>query len=110
MTLSEPGKAVSENRASFDILPDMNAQAGVTTDKISYNPNETVTLNSTIISLSGNYAFENMSAEVTISRQETAGSSQVYTETRTIKTLMPGAAFTFKTYWNAGTNAPGHIR
>jgi large repetitive protein len=105
--LSESGRVVSRTSVGFAIAPDKQVDAKVTTDKISYNPNESSTITSTITSQSQNYIFENLTAKITISRQETADSIQVYTETKTLSTLMPGAAFTFKVYWNTGTNAPG---
>ena len=106
-TLSQGAGPVTENRASFEILPDTRAGAKVVTDKISYNPNETAAITSTISSQSGNYIFENLTAKITISRQDTAGGIQVYTETKTLTTLMPGASFTFKSYWNTAANPKG---
>ncbi len=109
--LIEEGRIISRASAGFTIAPDKRMDAMVTVDKISYSPNETITLSSTVTSLSGNYAFENLSARVEIS---SSGSNSliglngpVFVETKTISTLMPGAAYTFKSYWNTGTYASG---
>jgi hypothetical protein len=78
-------------------------------DKVSYNPNETAALTAVITSQSPNYLHENLSATLTIAGVGGQGSEggTVHTETKTITTLMPGASFTFKSYWNTGAYAPG---
>jgi len=103
--LAEGGTVVSRANAGFTIAADRNIAASVTVDKVSYKPNETAALTSTITSRSANYIQENLSAKMTIGSSSSSG--QVYTETKTIATLMPGASYTFKSYWNTGTFAPG---
>ncbi len=103
--LSESGRVISRKSAGFTITPDIRMSAAVTTDKISYNPNDTAGLTTTVTSQSRNTIFGSLTAEV--SMQDAVGSGQVFTETRTISTLMPGATFTFKSYWNTGTYASG---
>ncbi|OGW29567.1 MAG: hypothetical protein A2X56_13130 [Nitrospirae bacterium GWC2_57_13] len=106
--LSDGGTVAAESTASFDILPDTGTSAVPVTDKISYSPNEAVAITSTIASLSGNYIFENLSAKLTIGLNSSNGlNGPVFVDTKTVSTLMPGASFTFTTYWNTGTFAPG---
>lgn len=104
VTLSEGSVTVAEGAAPFDILPDFRVETKVTTDKISYNPHETVTFSATATSLSRNAFLGNLAATVTI--KDDQGTVR-FTETKAIATLMPGATFTFKSYWNTGTSAPG---
>jgi len=107
--VAEGSLVVSRSSAAFSITADKNVSASVTVDKISYNPNETAALTAVITSLSANYIQENLSAKLVIvgSGGQSPGSSTIYTETKTITTLMPGSAFTFKSYWNTGAYAPG---
>ncbi len=109
-TLSEGAGAAAENKVSFEILADVRAAAKVVTDKIQYNPNETATITSTITSNSANYVFENLSAKLTISSNSSSGlngSNGSYTETKTLTTLMPGAAYAYKSHWNTASNPAG---
>ncbi len=109
-TIMEGQGMISESYAPFTILPDTRADAKVVTDKISYNPNETATITSTITSNSANYVMENLTAKMTIEGAGSQGSgagSAVYSETKTIKTLMQGAAYSFKSYWSTVTHPAG---
>lgn len=108
VTESTGGRIIAKASAGFTISPDKTIASKVVVDKTSYNPNDTAALTATITSQSLNYAFENLSAKLTIRRQTTDDRGQItteeiYTDTRTISTLMPGAVFTFKSYWNTGT-------
>ncbi len=100
--LSEAGIVVSKTSTGFTISPDKSISAKATVDKIAYNPNEIASITAAITSLSPNYIFENLTSTVTIS----FNNSNVV-ETKSIKTLMPESVFTFKSYWNTGTYAPG---
>ncbi len=106
--LSESGTVISRKSAAFTITSDTSMNATVTTDKISYNPNETATLTAVITSQSRNNIFGNLSATLTIgSNTITTPSTTVFTDTKALSTLMPGATFTFKDYWNISTNPSG---
>ena len=100
--ITEGGRIISRANAGFSITPDKRIEAKATTDKITYNPNEAVALTSVITSQSANYIQENLTVFVKVGQ-----SAVIYTETKTIGLLMPGATFTFKSYWNTGTYAPG---
>ena len=103
--ISENQKQIGEAAAQFKILPAMSLSSKVTVDKLSYNPNENALITSTITSQSPNYIFENLTAKISI--QNPVDNSQLYTETKAITTLMSGATFAFKSYWNTGALAPG---
>ena len=80
----------------------------MTTDKITYNPNETAALTAVATSQSRNFIFDNLTVTLTLGTNiQTIPSGTIYTDTKTVTTLMPGATFTFKDYWNAGTFASG---
>jgi hypothetical protein len=101
--IAESGQVIARKSASFTIIPDTRANAVVTTDKISYNPNETAALTAVATSQSRNYIFENLTAKLTVAGVMGQGSgNEIFTDTKTITTLMPGATFTFKDYWNTG--------
>ncbi len=106
--LAESGQVISRKNAGFTITSDTRINATVTTDKMSYNPNETAALTAVITSQSRNTIFGGLAATLTIgSNTSTNPSTTLFTDTKTITTLMPGATFTFKDYWSTGTNASG---
>ena len=105
--LSEYGRVIARKTAGFSIASDDRMNARVTTDKISYNSRESAALTAVVTSQSRNRIFENVTAILAVSRQDTVDSTLVYSETKTITTLMPGSTFTFKGYWNTGAYAPG---
>jgi hypothetical protein len=105
VTLSEGQGFIAEDYAPFEILPDIRVDSKVSTDKIAYNANETVTITSNITSLSENTILENLTAKITISYHDQA--TNIYTETQTIPILTLGQLTELKTYWNTGQNPPG---
>ncbi len=107
--LSESGRVISRKSAGFAVLPDTRASARVTTDKMSYNPNETATLTAVATSLSRNTVFQDLKAKIIITGVggQGSGDGSVYTQTKSITSLMPGAAFTFNGYWNASASPKG---
>jgi hypothetical protein len=105
LILSETQKTMGEAFANFKIQqPAIALNAKVAVDKVTYGPNENVTISPFITSLSSNFIFENLKAWVSIA---SPGGSVLAAETRNIATLMPEALFTFKSYWNTGTYTPG---
>ncbi|MFZ3136431.1 MAG: CARDB domain-containing protein [Thermodesulfovibrionales bacterium] len=100
----ENGNIIARADTPITINPLITIFSKVTTDKISYFPNETVTLTSTIQSASTNYIFENLSAKITIANNQ---GTVLYTETNVIPILMPGQLTESRTYWNTSTNPPG---
>jgi hypothetical protein len=106
LVLYEGQKQVGEALTSFKIQPTIALTSKVTTDRISYTPNQTATLTSTITSGSANYIFENLTATITINdRAEQA--PPLHTETQTIPILTPEQLTEFKTYWNTSTHPAG---
>jgi hypothetical protein len=109
LTEGTENSVIAKANANFVITSDKSVEAKVVVDKISYQPNSIAMITSTITSKSANYIFENLTAKMTIagSGGQGSGSSTVYTETKTITTLMPGGGYTFKTYWSIATNPSG---
>lgn len=100
----EAGRVICRNSAGFGITPDKRLAGRLTTDKIAYNPHETATVTATITSLSANYPFDSLSAQLTIADPNGV---VLFRDSRTVSTLVPGALFTFKSLWNTGTYPPG---
>lgn len=99
----ENGVFVGGDSVTFNVLPDRHIEAIITADKISYNANETVTLNSTQTNTGTNSSYGNLSAEVSIS----GPAGGVFAETRTFGSLLPCASTSFNTFWNTGVYNPG---
>ena len=101
--LYENGIFLTEDTASFAILPGKSLNTKISTDKIAYNPNEQVAITSAITSTSPNYIFLNLTAKTAISYQQ----SVIYTETKAMPILAPNQIIDTKTYWNASINPQG---
>lgn len=80
---------------------DSGVSAKIVTDKISYDPNQQVTLSATVTATS---ASENLSARITISNSQ---GQAVYSATSAIAILIPGQTISINKYWNTGTNPAG---
>jgi hypothetical protein len=100
----ESGNVIVRADTPITINPLIAIFSNITTDKISYSPNETVTLTSTIQSASTNYIFENLNAKITIANNQ---GTVLYTETNAIPILMPIQLTESRTYWNTSTNPSG---
>jgi hypothetical protein len=106
LILYENQKQIGETFTNFQIQrPTNSLSSRATVDKVMYNPNENATITSLVTSLSSNYIFENLTGRISI--RNPIDNSQLFTDTKNIITLMPGAGFSFKAYWNTGTYAAG---
>ena len=76
----------------------------VTTDKISYNANEAVTMTTAVQNASANVILNNLTARITLSN---AGGTVLYTEDKSVATLVPGQLIQIKSYWNTAGNPQG---
>lgn len=103
-SLLDAGKVLSEDKASFAILPDIQVSSKLAMNKIAYNPNESLELTSSITSLSRNYIMQNLIAELSIKDNT---SKVLYTENYAIKSIVPGQTEEIKTYWNTSNSPKG---
>jgi subtilase family serine protease len=104
LIIYENQKQAGEVSAGFTILPTKSADSKVATDKIAYRANEQITITSQLQSTSPNYSFLNLSATISITKPDGQG---IFTDTKTIPTLLPGQLTELKIYWNTGVNPPG---
>ena len=100
----------AEDYCLFKILaPEI--QVGVTskvaTDKISYNPNEDVTIISKVKSNATNYTYTNLIIHEEITNPV---NEIVWTGEREILSLLPGQDISLNFYWNTKDNIPGQYR
>ena len=100
--LYENGIFLTEDTANFAIISGKSLNAKISTDKISYNPNEQVAITSAVTSASTNYIFQNLAVRVTVT-----GSQGILTETKTIPMLTPDQTTDIKTYCNTAANPSG---
>jgi hypothetical protein len=104
LMLYENQKPVGEATAHFTIQPVIALTSKVVTDKISYQAHEPVTLTATVINDSLNVILENVQAVVTILDP---GGATLFTDSRTLPLLVPGATSSYPVAWNTGTSPPG---
>lgn len=94
---------LTERVAPFSILPDNDAIATISADRISYVPNQTVTLSSTVTSTSRNAFMPGLSARLTITRE----GAILLNDIVSLPLMVPGQLVQFKTYWNTASNPRG---
>ena len=94
LTLAKAVAYVAANHA-------VNINSKIVTDKITYNPNEQVSLTATT---TANAIMENVTAWITVTDQQ---GLSLYSSSTAITTLIQGQMTTFKKYWNTGANPAG---
>ena len=102
--LYENGTDVGEATAPFKITPEIGVTSGISTDKMLYGANEAVTLTSEVRSGSCNYILSDLNVRVTLSD---AAGTQLFSEEKPIKTLLPQQTMQLKAYWNTGASLKG---
>ncbi|MEW6618037.1 MAG: CARDB domain-containing protein [bacterium] len=102
--LSEVGIPRVQTTDNFAILPVLEIDASVATDKISYSANTDVTILSNIKSQSPNFTFENLVVEIAITNDV---GKPIFTDQKPIPILLPEARKDLKSYWNTLTNSAG---
>ncbi len=81
-----------------------SVSSNITTDKMSYNANEAVTITSSIQNTASNVILNNLTAQITVIG---SGGISLFSETKTIPILTPGQITQLKTYWNSGITPAG---
>lgn len=104
LILYDNQKQTAEAFADFAILPAKAATSSVTTDKVTYGANETVSITSQIRSESPNYLAHNLTATVSLVDNQGRG---LFADSKTIPVLTPGGLATFESYWNTSTTPKG---
>lgn len=87
--------------AAMRSVTSAGVSAKIVTNKVSYNPNEQVTLISTV---TANSPQENLSARITVTDSQGQG---VYSATAALPILVQGQTITIDEQWNTGTNPAG---
>lgn len=82
----------------------LNITSKVVVDKVSYNPNERVTITSVLTNQSVGVTASNLSALITVVN---AQGQVLYSNSSPIQTLNQNQTMTFSSYWNAGVNPAG---
>ena len=104
LELFEGLQKVARATAGFAIAADKSLTAQVACDKTTYEANQAVVISATTISLSANYIFEDLRAQVQILAPD---QSQLFSSEQTIATLLPEALLRFTRTWNSATHTAG---
>jgi Tol biopolymer transport system component/flagellar hook assembly protein FlgD len=95
---------LTENITPFSILPDINIDSSITTDKANYGPREDVSVSIQIKSSGKNYIIPELIARVKITD---TNNNILFTEDKKLTNLLPDATNTINSIWNTGISAPG---
>jgi len=105
--LREGAEIRVENIVPLTILPDIDIQTAVVTDKTNYGPWENAGININVTNGGHNYAFSELKTRIRILN---SGDQEVLSEAKEIKTLLPGGTVGLATAWNTGLYPPGDYR
>jgi hypothetical protein len=101
---NEPA-VVTENFVPFAILPEIDIDATVVTDRASYNSNENVLVRFDVKNRGRNYAIPQLNGKVRI---VDPGDTGVFSEENEIRNLLPDMTSTLNSTWNTGLHVPGN--
>lgn len=94
-------QTLTKNVSYAVVATDSSVSGKIVTDKASYNPNEQVTLTTT---LSAGSARENLSTLITVTNNQ---GQAVYSAAAVIQSIIRGQTVTSRNYWNSGTYPAG---
>ncbi len=98
------GAYVSESMASFMILPDINLEVEMFTDKAAYVANENVAIVTKMKNGGFNYAVPKVTVKMGV---KNSSGGILYEQTKDIYYVLPGSTSTENLSWNTGFNVPG---
>lgn len=104
ITLKEDGKAVARAAAGFAIQPSKVAGISVAADKATYRSSEQVSATITLTGTSPNYVFSNLIVKTTVSG---SAGQPLFSESKTVVSLVNGQRVELKSYWNTARNPGG---
>ncbi len=94
---------IAEKTLAFDIVPDMDIDIGLTTDKAHYGINENVLSEAALVNQGVNHTIEQLDLSLTIAR----GGIVLYSEEKTVLNMFPQERRTFGFIWKCGLQPPG---
>jgi Tol biopolymer transport system component/fibronectin type 3 domain-containing protein len=94
---------LAEEVLPFTILPDIDLQASIDTDRLHYGANEPVRLNSRIANLGKNFIIPSLNTLLTVSSPE----GEVFTKESQVSNLFNGDSINLTAAWNTANANPG---
>ncbi|MEW6003366.1 MAG: Ig-like domain-containing protein, partial [Nitrospirota bacterium] len=102
--LKDASGIMTENIVPFTILPDINIDASIVTDKTNYRSRENVSVSVNIKNNGKNYIVPDLLMRLNITDQN---SNILFTEDRRLTNLIPDATNMINSIWNTGIIPPG---
>jgi len=97
-------EVIAENSTHFTILPDMDINSFIVTDKIAYGSNEDVLMTVNIRNNGKNYVIPGLDVKVKITDEF---NNAVFGDVKDIINLLPGASHNINSTWNTSLNPAG---
>jgi Tol biopolymer transport system component/subtilase family serine protease/fibronectin type 3 domain-containing protein len=98
---------LEEQVVSFVIVPELNIQTVVATDRAVYGPNERVTVSTSLKNLGRNYVVPNLKVRTTVLD---AAQQDLFVAEQELQNLSPGMNSGLQENWQTGLVAPGEYR
>lgn len=102
--LKNGSNIIAENMVPFTVLPGINIDSSITTDRTNYGPRENVVLSVNIKNNGRNYIIPELAVNLRITD---LNNNTLFTEGKTLKNIMPDAANALNSVWNTGLALPG---
>ncbi len=102
--LKDGANVITENTVPFAILPDINIDSSVVTNKTAYGAKEDVVIDVNIKNKGENYVIPELKVKVRI---VDAGNTEIFAEDKGITNLLPGRTTALHSTWNTGLNPLG---
>ena len=103
-SLTDGTSVIAENIVPFTILPDINLDSSLVTNKTVYGSKEDVLIGVSIKNNGKNYVIPDLKATMKVSD---ASGNVLFAEDKSIANLLPGALATLSSTWNTGLSLPG---
>lgn len=104
VVLSDGSNVIAEDIIPFTILPDININSLIVTDRADYGSNENITASFSLKNIGQNYIIPDLKVRIKIVNAE---SVVLFVEDKSITNLLPGVPVNGNSIWNTGVNAPG---
>ena len=100
-------RVLAEDIAPFTILPDIQIDGTVTTDKSSYKPNENVVIDMVLKNNGRNHILPELDVRLRIMGIQ---AQEVFNEEKGIGNLLPGTSASLSSTWDTGLYPPGKLQ
>ncbi|MDH3651967.1 MAG: hypothetical protein OEQ53_19935, partial [Saprospiraceae bacterium] len=102
--IESAGNIIAEGKIPFTIVPEIEIDSSVNTDKVRYGSDETVFIDFDVMNLGVNHVIPSADVQVTITD---AVNNERFVQNQTVLDLFPSGIVALRTDWPTELNSPG---